>query len=99
MSLSVICSEHIPFITEDEIKRDTTGTFYGDHRVRTSMKACEQWPKSKVAATFSEPVKSDVPISTTFGEDSQGLCDTKHDGKDFLCGFRRVFCYICEYVV
>jgi pimeloyl-ACP methyl ester carboxylesterase len=68
MSLSVICSEDIPFITEDEIKRDTTETFYGDHRVRTSMKACELWPKGKVAATFSEPVKSDVPILMITGE-------------------------------
>jgi pimeloyl-ACP methyl ester carboxylesterase len=32
------------------------------------MKACEQWPKGKVAATFSEPVKSDVPILMITGE-------------------------------
>lgn len=68
MSLSVICAEDVPFITEDEIKRDTAGTFYGDHRVRTSIKACEQWPKGKVAATFSEPVKSDAPILMITGD-------------------------------
>ena len=68
MSLSVICAEDVPFITEDEIKRDTAGTFYGDYRVRTSIKACEQWPRSKVATTFSEPVKSDAPILMITGD-------------------------------
>ena len=68
MSLSVVCAEDIPFITEDEIKRDTAGTFYGDYRVRTSIKACEQWPRAKVATTFSEPVKSDAPILMISGE-------------------------------
>jgi pimeloyl-ACP methyl ester carboxylesterase len=68
MSLSVICAEDVPFITEDEIKRDTAGTFYGDYRVRTSIKACEQWPRGKVAATFSDPVKSDAPILMITGD-------------------------------
>ncbi|HXF40454.1 MAG TPA: alpha/beta hydrolase, partial [Blastocatellia bacterium] len=47
---------------------ETSGTFYGDHRVRTIIKACEQWPKGKVARSFSEPVKSDVPILMITGE-------------------------------
>ncbi|HXF40369.1 MAG TPA: alpha/beta hydrolase, partial [Blastocatellia bacterium] len=62
MQLSVVCAEDVPFMSEEEIKRETSGTFYGDHRVRTIIKACEQWPKGKVARSFSEPVKSDVPI-------------------------------------
>jgi pimeloyl-ACP methyl ester carboxylesterase len=68
MSLSVLCAEDIPFITEDEIKRETAGTFYGDHRIRTSMKACELWPKGKVAMSFSDPVKSDLPILMITGD-------------------------------
>lgn len=68
MSLSVVCAEDVPFITEDEIKRDTAGTFYGDYRVRASIKACEQWPRGKVATTFSEPVKSDAPILMITGD-------------------------------
>jgi len=68
MLLSVICAEDVPFITEDDIKRNTAGTFYGDYRVRTSIKACEQWPKGKVSATFSEPVKSDAPILMITGD-------------------------------
>ena len=68
MQLSVTCAEDIPNITEDEIKRNTAGTFYGDYRVRTVIKACEQWPKGKVAATFSEPVKSGAPILMITGD-------------------------------
>jgi pimeloyl-ACP methyl ester carboxylesterase len=68
MHLSVVCSEDIPSITEEEIKRNTAGTFYGDYRVRTMIKACEQWPKGKVAAGFNDPVKSDIPILMITGD-------------------------------
>jgi len=68
MSLSVLCAEDIPFITEEEIKSNTAGTFYGDYRARTSSKACEQWPRAKVAVSFTEPVKSDIPILMMTGD-------------------------------
>ncbi|HKA23211.1 MAG TPA: alpha/beta hydrolase [Blastocatellia bacterium] len=68
MSLSVLCAEDVPFITEEEIKSNTAGTFYGDYRARTSSKACEQWPRAKVAASFAEPVKSDIPILMITGD-------------------------------
>jgi pimeloyl-ACP methyl ester carboxylesterase len=68
MSLSVMCAEDVPFITEDEIKSNTSGTFYGDYRVRTSIKSCEQWPRAKVSASFIEPVKSDAPILMITGD-------------------------------
>lgn len=68
MSLSVMCAEDVPFITEDEIKKNTAGTFYGDYRVRTAIKSCEQWPKAKVAVSFTEPVKSDAPILMITGD-------------------------------
>lgn len=68
MSLSVVCAEDVPFVTEEDIKQNTAGTFYGDYRVRTVMKACEQWPKGKVSDTFSQPVKSDVPTLMITGD-------------------------------
>ena len=68
MSLSVMCAEDVPFITEDEIKKNTAGTFYGDYRVRMGIKSCEQWPRAKVAASFTEPVKSDLPILMITGD-------------------------------
>lgn len=68
MHFSVVCAEDMPFISEEEIKRETAGTFYGDYRVRAIMRVCEQWPKGKVARSFSEPVKSDVPILMITGD-------------------------------
>jgi pimeloyl-ACP methyl ester carboxylesterase len=68
MSLSVMCAEDVPFITEEEIKSHTAGTFYGDYRARTSSTACEQWPRAKVPASFTEPVKSDIPILMITGD-------------------------------
>jgi pimeloyl-ACP methyl ester carboxylesterase len=68
MSFSVVCAEDVPFITEDEIKQSTAGTFYGDYRIRTAMRACEQWPKGKVAASFNQPVKSNIPILMISGD-------------------------------
>lgn len=68
MHLSVACAEDIPSITEEEIKQNTAGTFYGDYRLRTIIKACEQWPKGKVAAGFNDPVKSDTPVLMITGD-------------------------------
>jgi pimeloyl-ACP methyl ester carboxylesterase len=68
MSFSVVCAEDVPFITEDEIKQSTAGTFYGDYRIRTAMRACEQWPKGKVAPSFNQPVKSNIPVLMICGD-------------------------------
>lgn len=68
MSFSVVCSEDVPAITASEIKQSTDGTFYGDYRIRTALKACEQWPKGKVAPGFNEPVKSNVPVLMISGD-------------------------------
>jgi len=61
MSFSVLCGEDVPFITEEDIKRTSANTFYGDARVRPTMKACAEWPKANVPASFLAPVKSDAP--------------------------------------
>jgi pimeloyl-ACP methyl ester carboxylesterase len=68
MSFSVVCAEDVPFITEDEIKQSTAGTFYGDYRIRTATKACEQWPRGKVPSSFNDPVKSNVPVLMISGD-------------------------------
>ena len=68
MAFSVLCAEDAPFITEDEIKRVTGGTYYGDWSVRRSLSACKQWPRGKIPANYSDPVKSDVPVLIVSGE-------------------------------
>ena len=68
MQFSVICSEDVPFMTAEEIKTTSANSFYGDARVRPTMRACTEWPQAKVSATFLEPVKSDVPALLLAGE-------------------------------
>ena len=67
MQFSVICSEDTPFITDEEIKSTSANSFYGDARVRPTIKACSEWPRAKVDASFLEPVKSDVPVLLVSG--------------------------------
>jgi pimeloyl-ACP methyl ester carboxylesterase len=61
MQLSVICAEDVPFITPEEVKTTSANSFYGDARVRPTMRACTEWPKATVAPSFLDPVKSDTP--------------------------------------
>ncbi|HEX7296668.1 MAG TPA: alpha/beta hydrolase, partial [Pyrinomonadaceae bacterium] len=67
MQFSVICGEDAPFITEQDIKTTSANSFYGDARVRPTLKACEEWPKAKVAASFLDAVKSDKPVLLVSG--------------------------------
>ncbi len=68
MQLSVLCAEDAPFITADDIKTTSANSFYGDARVRPTMRACAEWPQAKVASSFLDPVKSDVPVLLVSGE-------------------------------
>ncbi|HET6977190.1 MAG TPA: alpha/beta hydrolase [Pyrinomonadaceae bacterium] len=68
MQLSVICAEDTPFITAEDIKTTSANSFYGDARVRPTMKACAEWPQPKVDASFLDPVKSDLPVLLVSGE-------------------------------
>ncbi|HVG29486.1 MAG TPA: alpha/beta fold hydrolase [Pyrinomonadaceae bacterium] len=68
MHLSVVCSESIPFITEEEIKRETAGTFYGEARIRAYQRACGLWQKGDVPASFRDTKKLDVPVLMISGD-------------------------------
>ncbi|HSP63690.1 MAG TPA: alpha/beta fold hydrolase [Pyrinomonadaceae bacterium] len=68
MQLSVFCAENVPFIKESDIEPATGGTFYGGHRARIYLKACEQWPRGDMPAKFREPIKSDLPVLMLSGE-------------------------------
>lgn len=68
MQLSVICAEDLPFVTEQEIVRESAGTFYGEARARAFVKACEKWPKGTVSPTFATPVKADAPVLLISGD-------------------------------
>lgn len=68
MQLSVICAEDVPYITEDEIKRESAESFYGDSRVRTVMRACAEWPRGSVPASFVIPVSGNAPVLLVSGD-------------------------------
>jgi pimeloyl-ACP methyl ester carboxylesterase len=68
MHLSVVCSESIPLITEDEIKRESAGTIYGEARVRAYQRACGLWQRGDVPASFRDTRKLDVPVLMISGD-------------------------------
>jgi pimeloyl-ACP methyl ester carboxylesterase len=68
MYLTVTCSESVPFITEQEILKETKGTFVGDYRVRRHIEACKEWPRGNIPRGFIDPVKSDAPVLIISGD-------------------------------
>jgi pimeloyl-ACP methyl ester carboxylesterase len=68
---SATCSEAVRFISEAELVAETRGTFVGDRRVRAHMAACEEWPKGEVPRSFTEPVRSQIPV-LMFSGDADG---------------------------
>lgn len=68
-NLSTTCAEDIPFITENEAQRSSAGSFEGDLRVRAQQRACKIWNVKPVAATFNEPVRSQIPVLMVSGSD------------------------------
>jgi pimeloyl-ACP methyl ester carboxylesterase len=68
MQLSVVCSEDVPFITAEDSRRESAGTFYRDTRVRPVQKACAEGPRENVPASFLEPVKGNAPVLLISGE-------------------------------
>jgi pimeloyl-ACP methyl ester carboxylesterase len=68
MHLSVVCAESVPFFTEDEIKRETAGTIYGDARVRSYQHACGLWQRADIPASFHDTRKLDVPVLMISGD-------------------------------
>jgi pimeloyl-ACP methyl ester carboxylesterase len=61
MSLSVICAESIPGMTEEMIQRDTDGTYLGDFQVRLYQQACKEWARGDIPKDFYAPIHSAVP--------------------------------------
>jgi pimeloyl-ACP methyl ester carboxylesterase len=69
MAYSVACPEFLPFISEQEIKQETEGTYLGDFDIRLYQKRCAVWPKASAPKDFNAPVRSDVPALLIAGEE------------------------------
>jgi pimeloyl-ACP methyl ester carboxylesterase len=61
LNMSVVCSEDVSRIMDEEIEAQTRGTFFGDLRVRTQKAACAEWPRRELPAGYTDPVVSEVP--------------------------------------
>jgi pimeloyl-ACP methyl ester carboxylesterase len=59
--MSVVCSEDAPRIAESEIDGVTSGTFFGDARVRQQLAACATWPRADIPPEYGNEVVSSVP--------------------------------------
>jgi pimeloyl-ACP methyl ester carboxylesterase len=57
---AITCNDDIAFIREEDVARETGGTFLGDYRVRQQQAACRYFPKV-AAPTDRTPPKSSVP--------------------------------------
>ena len=68
MYMTVTCSEGVPFITEEDIARETKNTFVGEYRVRAHMEACKEWPRGDIPQNYTDLVKSDLPVLMISGE-------------------------------
>jgi pimeloyl-ACP methyl ester carboxylesterase len=68
MFMTVTCSEDLQFLTEEEIRRETEGTFMGDYRIRRQLAACAIWGRGEVDETYFAPVTADTPTLLLSGE-------------------------------
>lgn len=59
--LCVTCIEDVPFIKEDEIEKQTAGTFMDRYRIKQQQQACSNWTKGNTAKNFQQPVVSSIP--------------------------------------
>jgi pimeloyl-ACP methyl ester carboxylesterase len=67
MFLSVICSEDLPRVTEQDRARLAVDGFLGD-LFGNRLKPCEFWPRGEIADDYYEPVESDAPVLILSGQ-------------------------------
>jgi pimeloyl-ACP methyl ester carboxylesterase len=64
---SITCNDDVAFMREEEIVRETQGTFLGDYRARQQQAACSQWPKVANPPDRT-PVRSAIPTLFVSGD-------------------------------
>jgi pimeloyl-ACP methyl ester carboxylesterase len=66
--LSITCAEDLPWIKPGEGERLGANTFLGDYRLRQQREACSLWPRAKIPARYSEPVRGSAPVLILTGQ-------------------------------
>lgn len=69
---SITCSEDVAFVREQDVVRETQGTFLGDYRLRQQQAACKDWPKVSLPAELKTPLRSSVPTLFVSGDSDAG---------------------------
>ena len=85
--LSVVCTEDIPRIRDDQVAAEVAGTFLGDQSVRQYRAACAEWPRGELPAEAGAPVRVDVPALLVSG--SHDPATPPHWAEDALRGLSR----------
>jgi pimeloyl-ACP methyl ester carboxylesterase len=68
MTRSVLCSEDLPRIRDDEIGAATRGTVVGTAEVEIWKASCRPWPRAVLTAGFDAPVRFDGPVLLLSGD-------------------------------
>ncbi len=68
MFYSVICAEDLPWIDDQELRRDASGTFLSDATADLLERVCSSREWGVVAEDYHEPVRSDVPTLVLSGK-------------------------------
>jgi pimeloyl-ACP methyl ester carboxylesterase len=66
LTLSVLCSEDVHRIGDDEAERAVRGTFLGDFEIEAWRRMCEPWPRGPVPALDHRPIR--VPALILSGD-------------------------------
>lgn len=66
LTLSVLCSEDVPRIRDEEVEREVRGTFLGDFEIATWRRMCERWPRGPLPDVDGPPLR--VPALILSGD-------------------------------
>ncbi|MDK1024899.1 MAG: alpha/beta fold hydrolase [Gammaproteobacteria bacterium] len=67
-SLSILCSEELSRITDQEIEQMSQNGFVGSAFIDVYKNACSVWPKAKIPAIYSDFKQLDIPVLILSGQ-------------------------------
>jgi pimeloyl-ACP methyl ester carboxylesterase len=62
MQLSVVCPEDLARITDDDVARETPGTYLGRARIDLFRTLCAEWPVAELPSGYWDPVEAATPV-------------------------------------
>ncbi|HEX8246169.1 MAG TPA: alpha/beta hydrolase, partial [Longimicrobium sp.] len=83
--LAVTCPEDVDFVDTAEAARLARGTYLGTWRVADQKAACAAWPHRALDPSFTEPVRSGVPLLVMNGQ--MDPATAPHHAERMLRGF------------